>query len=106
MQLWSGCRCTWISWSYRACAGRSLRHSLVNDIIYRKLIRADVAAVKKPTVLISGSSLRPDGATLIPWGRGKCMVWDVTIADTVAPSHLSSTSSQAGSAASHAAEQK
>ena len=34
------------------------------------------------------------------------MVWDVTIADTVAPSHLSSTSSQAGSAASHAAEQK
>ena len=87
-------------------AGRSLRHSLVNDIIYRELIRADVAAVKEPTGLISGSGLRPDGATLIPWARGKCMVWDATIADTVAPSHLSSTSSQAGAAASHAAEQK
>ena len=34
------------------------------------------------------------------------MVWDATIVDTVAQSHLSSTRSQAGAAASHAAEQK
>jgi hypothetical protein len=87
-------------------AGRSLRHLLVNDIIHRELIRADVAAIKEPTGLIAGSGLRPDGATLIPWSRGKCMAWDATIVDTVAASHLTSTRNQAGAAAVHAANLK
>jgi hypothetical protein len=87
-------------------AGRSLRHHLVNDIIYRELIRADIAVTKEPTGLIVGSALRPDGSTLIPWARGKCMVWDATISDTVAASHLASTSVQAGATASRAADLK
>jgi len=65
-----------------------------------------VAAVREPAGLITGSALRPDGATLVPWSRGKCMAWDATIVDTVAHSHLSSTRSQAGTAASHAAKLK
>src|SRR6188508_1233248 len=76
-------------------AGRSLRNLLINDIVHRELIRAEVAAVREPTGLITGSALRPDGATLVPWSRGKCMAWDTTIVDTVAHSHLSSTRSQA-----------
>src|SRR5687768_7261824 len=87
-------------------AGRSLRHLLVNDIIYRELISADVAAVKEPLGLIVGSAPRPDGATLIPWARGKCLAWDATIVDTVVSSHLSLTRNQAGAAASHAADLK
>ena len=87
-------------------AGRSLRHLLVNDIIQRQLIRAGVAAIREPTGLVTGTALRPDGATLIPWARGKCLAWDATIVDTVAPSHLPSTKTQEGAAALRAAEIK
>ena len=32
---------------------------------------------------------RPDGASTVPWERGKLLVWDVTCPDTLAPSYLS-----------------
>ena len=48
-----------------------------------------------------GSNLRPDGTTLIPWTRGKCLAWDATTPDTLAASHLPSTRSQPGAAATH-----
>ena len=87
-------------------AGRHQRHSHVNDIVHRGLGRADVAAVKEPTGLLVGSTLRPDGTTLIPWTRGKCLAWDATTPDTLAASHLPSTCNQAGAAASHASTLK
>ena len=62
-----------------------------------------MAAIKEPLGLITGSNLRPDGVTLTPWSRGKCLAWDATTPDTVAPTHLLSTLSQGGAAASHAA---
>ena len=44
--------------------------------------------------------------TLIPWSRGKCLTWDVTVPDTYAASHISRTSSTPGAAADKAAELK
>jgi len=41
--------------------------------------------------------------TLIPWSRGRCLTWDVTIPDTLAASHLDRTSLDAGAATEHAA---
>ena len=38
--------------------------------------------------------------TLIPWARGRCMAWDVTVPDTLAPSHVQATAASAGAAAS------
>ena len=79
-----------------------MRHSLINDIVHRALGSAGVAAVKEPSGLIAASSLRPEGATIIPWVSGKCLAWDATTPDTLAASHLPSISGQAGAAASHA----
>ena len=84
-------------------AGRQQRHAQVNDIICRALVRAGVSARREPSGTVTGSGLRPDGASLIPWVRGKCLTWDATIVDTLAASHLPSTRLQAGAAAAEAA---
>ena len=41
-----------------------------------------------------------DGVTMVPWARGRCMAWDVTDPDTLAPSHVQATVASAGAAAS------
>ena len=89
--------------SCRRSAGRRLRHSLINDIVWRALGRANIAACKEPTGLLTGDGKRPDGATIIPWARGKCLAWDATTPDTLAMSHLQDTKRLAGSAAKTAA---
>ena len=63
-------------------AGRQVRHSLINDIINRGLSRAQIPASREPAGLIPGTSLRPDGASLIPWARGKCLAWDAIFVQT------------------------
>ena len=85
--------------SCRRSAGRQSRHSSVNDIIHRALHSAGVQAMREPTGLCGTSDRRPDGVTLIPWRRGKPLVWDFTCPDTLAPSHLRNTSAVAGAAA-------
>ena len=79
---------------------------MVNDIIWRAVKRAKVPAHKEPTGIVLQNGKRPDGATLIPWSRGKALAWDVTIPDTYAMSHIQSTSVDSGSAAENAARMK
>jgi hypothetical protein len=87
-------------------SGRQSRHSSVNDIIHRALLKADIAAVREPTYLCATDDRRPDGVTLVPWSKGKCAIWDFTCPDTLAPSHLAATSLDASSAANSAEELK
>jgi len=42
----------------------------------------------EPTSLSRSDGKRPDGLTIMPWKHGRCMVWDVTCPDTLAPIHL------------------
>ena len=44
--------------------------------------------------------------TLIPWSRGKSLLWDVTVRDTFAPSYLNMSSSKAGAVAEQAERRK
>ena len=90
----------------RRSSGRMARNHNINDLIYRGLIRAGVPSTKEPSGLSRTDGKRPDGLTLIPWQCGKSLIWDVTVADTLAASHLAATSVKAGSAADSAAVKK
>lgn len=80
-------------------AGRRMRHNHINDIIKRTLTTISVPARLEPTGLYRDDGKRPDGMSLIPWKRGRALVWDATCADTFAQTHLPKTSQKAGSAA-------
>jgi len=90
----------------RRSAGRTARHHVLNDLVWRALSRADVPSVKEPDGLLRSDGKRPDGLTQIPWQGGRCMTWDVTVTDTLAESYLASTSTVAGGAAEGAASRK
>jgi len=92
--------------SCRRSAGRQSRHAQLNDVIHRSLIKAGVPASKEPVGLLRSGDKRPDGYTLVGWEMGKCLVWDSTVPDTVAQSHLPDTSIEAGAAARRAANIK
>lgn len=82
------------------------RHHYLNDLIWRGLTRAGIPSSKEPSGLSRTDGKRPDGMTLIPWQTGKSLVWDVTVADTLAASHLPITSQQPGGAAETASDRK
>ena len=56
--------------------------------------------------LVIDDNKRPDETTLLLWARGKPMAWDVTVPDTYADSHVSSTAVKPGAAAHRAAQSK
>ena len=85
--------------SCRSSADRSSRHAQINDLVWRLLSRASIPSVKEPRGMVASDERRPDGCTLIPWKKSKCLAWDATVADTFAPTYLAARSVKAGSAA-------
>ena len=92
--------------SCRCGLGRLTRHQLLNDIVWHALVRAGVPAVKEPMGLSRTDGKQPDGMSLIPWKVGRCVMWDMTVADTMAVSYLPLTSVSVGAAAEGAALRK
>ncbi len=87
-------------------AGRHPRHGQLNDIIWRGLQRAQIPSTKEPIGRARTDGKRPDGISLIPWTRGRCLAWDVTCADTLAPSHVGDSAQRSASAATKAENSK
>ena len=79
---------------------------IANDVIARALRSANTPTILEPTGMLRGDGKRPDGVTMIPWSRGKALVWDFTCPDTLGPSHVRQTSLAAGSAAIAAESKK
>ncbi|OXA58286.1 Retrovirus-related Pol polyprotein from type-2 retrotransposable element R2DM [Folsomia candida] len=92
--------------SCKNSAGRHSRHAAANDVIARALRSAGVPIIKEPAGCAREDGKRPDGLTLIPWARGKSVVWDFTCSDTFAPSYLPQTSIRPGVAAEKAEDRK
>uniref|UniRef100_A0A1X7V6L1 Uncharacterized protein n=1 Tax=Amphimedon queenslandica TaxID=400682 RepID=A0A1X7V6L1_AMPQE len=86
--------------------GRLHRHSSINDILRRAFTAAGIPSRLEPSGLIGAESRRPDGVTLVPWKVGKCMCWDFTCPDTLAPSYVTMAATAGGSAAALAEERK
>ena len=58
--------------------------------------------MREPKRLGPSDQKRPDGVTLVPWSRGRCLMWDATCPDTLAPSHVGRSSVMAGATAEQA----
>ena len=94
-----GLNCRWST-------GRHSRHATLNDIIHRALATATIPSHLEPSGLYRSDGKRPDGASLVPWRRGKFLVWDATYKDTFAPSYVSYAAREAGLVAKQAEEGK
>lgn len=92
--------------SCRRSGGRLLRHNQLNELIHKSLQTAKVPATKEPTGISRTDGKRPDGISLVPWVRGKCLAWDVTCPDTFAASHVALSSATVASAADQAETNK
>ena len=92
--------------SCRFSRGRHSRHASLNDIIKRSLATAKVPSHLEPAGLYRADGKRPDGASVVPWKRGRILVWDATCVDTLAPSYRSLAASGSGAVADDAEHRK
>ena len=84
--------------SCKNAKGTFPRHQNINDILKRALGSAQISAMLEPPGLGSDAK-RPDGITLFPWSKGKCLIWDFTCRDTLCNTNLIESSERAGSTA-------
>ena len=85
------------------CGPRHIRHSSLNDLIWREVKKTPIPASKKEPIALSRSNRkRSDEA----WSRGKPLAWNITVPDTYAASHIQTTANSAGAAAESAAINK
>jgi len=92
--------------SCRRGNGMHARHDMVNEVLRRALASAAIPSVREPKGLFPVDGKRLDGASTVPWSRGKCVGWDVTCPDTFASSHIGLSSVQAGALAKQAESKK
>ena len=88
-----------LSCSKVAPLGRNARHGEINQLLRRGCGSANIPVILEPAGTFRDDGKKPDGLTLIPWSKGKCLLWDSTCADTLAVSYLNRTSKSAGAAA-------
>ena len=81
-------------------AGKRSRHDSINDLFKRSLVSAGFPSVLELISTCLEVGKRPDGMTMVPWSKGKALLWDATCVDTYVASHINLSSVTAGAAAS------
>ena len=92
--------------SCKRSEGRHHRHAALNDIIHRALTSAHIPSRLEPIGIYRSDGKRPDGITVVPWKRGRVLLWDATCPDTFAPSYLADATGEAGDVAAAAERRK
>ena len=82
------------------------RHSSLNNTIQRFLAAATIPSHLESSGISRSDGKRPDGTSLIPWQRGKPLIWDITCSDNYAPSYLTDVCKKARTVAALAEERK
>ena len=72
--------------------GRHSRHNEINDLVKRALVSAKIPARTEPPGLFRTDGKRLDRMTQFAWKKGKSLVWDVTVADTVCATYVTKCS--------------
>ena len=92
--------------SCRYSRGCHSRHSTLNDTVKRSLEAAKIPYHLEPSGLYRSDGKCPDGASVVPWQRGKILVWDATCSDTFASSHREIAFREPGAVAAAAEHRK
>ena len=83
--------------SCRISAVRIPRHSALIDVVRCGLSAAGIPSMLEPSGHDRGDGKRPDGITVYPYSRGRCLIWDATSVNTFASSNLIRAALAAGS---------
>ena len=67
---------------------------------------AEIPSRLEPKLLAQHDDRRPDGLSLTPWSNGRCLAWDFTCPDTLAPSHINTAITGQGKVANEAEAKK
>ena len=84
--------------------GKTARHQVLNDVIWRALNAAGIPATKEPSGLNRQDDQRPDGLTLILCQDEKPLTWDVTVPSPLSASYADTAVTGAGLVADQAAD--
>ncbi len=71
--------------------GKIFRHNALNSLVKREVEKCDAHVNLEPNNLIPNCTLRPDGATINAWTKGKPPVLDITCTHTLSNSNLLAT---------------
>ena len=82
------------------------RHAAINDVLHRAFSSAGIPSCLELSCLSRSDGKQPDGLTLVPWERGKLLVWDATVPDSLAHSYRSAALSGSGAVAALAESKK
>jgi hypothetical protein len=87
-------------------SGRLSRHNHVNELIKRALVSGNIPCVRELLGCSRADGKRPDGLTLVPYSKGRSLIWDFTCIDTYAGTYINNTTRRAGAAAEVAESNK
>lgn len=87
-------------------AGTRPRHEASNNLILRALKSAEIPSTREPPGCSGPDGKKPDGLSLVPWARGRSLLWDFTCSDTFAPSYVQRSSRELGWVAKEAERKK
>lgn len=79
---------------------------MLNDIINRSLASVNIPSRLQASGLYRADRNHPDDVTIIPWSKGKFLVWDATHVDAICASHNDASAKEVGGAASLNERQK
>uniref|UniRef100_A0A1X7U678 Uncharacterized protein n=1 Tax=Amphimedon queenslandica TaxID=400682 RepID=A0A1X7U678_AMPQE len=80
--------------------------TFLSPSVGKALSSAGILSTLEPSGLSRSDGKRPDGMTLILWEKGKPLVWDATVPDSLAVSYRSQAIAATGTVAASAESQK